>query len=159
MPLRFDHRWKMYLLFTNVPVYTNISWLRKSGHKIKHTHTYIYIFISIYIMGLPMWCSGKESACQCRRCKRHEFYPCVWKVPRGRKWQPTAGFCPEKFHGWRSLAGYRPWASTELDTTEWMSTDMYIYYTVYNAPCDIWWCVAYTYSIDYYIMYTVSYIL
>ena len=25
--------------------------------------------------GLPRWCSGKESACQCRRRKRHEFSP------------------------------------------------------------------------------------
>ena len=27
------------------------------------------------------WCSGKEPACQCRRCKRHEFDPWVGKIP------------------------------------------------------------------------------
>ena len=30
---------------------------------------------------LPRWLSGKESACQCRRCKRHGFYPWVNKIP------------------------------------------------------------------------------
>ena len=29
-------------------------------------------------IGLPWWFSGKESACQCRRC---EFDPCVGKIP------------------------------------------------------------------------------
>ena len=27
-------------------------------------------------------------------------------------------FLPRKFHGWRSLVGYRPWGRKELDTTE-----------------------------------------
>ena len=31
-------------------------------------------------MGLPRWCSGKESACQYRRCKRCEFDPWVKKI-------------------------------------------------------------------------------
>ena len=32
-------------------------------------------------MGLPRWCSGKDSACQCRRGKRHGFSPWVGKIP------------------------------------------------------------------------------
>ena len=35
-------------------------------------------------MGLPRWLSGKESACQCRRHKRH---PCIKKTPWRKKWQ------------------------------------------------------------------------
>ena len=31
--------------------------------------------------------SGKESACQCRRCKRHWLDPWVAKIPQRRKWQ------------------------------------------------------------------------
>ena len=50
--------------------------------------------------------NGKESACQCRRCKRHEFDLWVEKVPWRRKWQPSSVFLPGKFHGQRSLAGY-----------------------------------------------------
>ena len=30
---------------------------------------------------IPMWLSDKESACQCRRHRRHGFYPWVEKVP------------------------------------------------------------------------------
>ena len=39
--------------------------------------------------GVPGGASGKEPACQCRRCKRHWFDPCVGKIPWRRAWQPT----------------------------------------------------------------------
>ena len=35
-----------------------------------------------------------------------------------RKWQPTPIFLPGEFHGQRSLAGYNPWGSKQLDTAE-----------------------------------------
>ena len=41
-----------------------------------------------------------------RRC---EFDSWVGKIPWERKWQPTTVFLPGKFHGWRRLAGCRPW--------------------------------------------------
>ena len=58
---------------------------------------------------------GKESACQCRRCV---FDPWVRKSPWRRKWQLTPVFLPEKSHGQRSLAGYRPKGHKELGTTD-----------------------------------------
>ena len=36
--------------------------------------------------------AGKESTCQCRRCKRHGFDPWVRKIPWRRKWQPVPVF-------------------------------------------------------------------
>ena len=51
---------------------------------------------------LPWWLSGKESACQCRRCR---FDPWVGKISWRRKWQPTPVFLPGKSQGQRSLAG------------------------------------------------------
>ena len=63
-------------------------------------------------------CSGNESACQCRRCKRLGFYPWLRKMPWSRKWQPTPVFLPGKFHGQRSLADYSPWCHKEMDMTE-----------------------------------------
>ena len=45
---------------------------------------------------------GKESVCQCRRWKRCELNPWVWKIPWNRKWQPTPVFLPGEFHGQRS---------------------------------------------------------
>ena len=35
-----------------------------------------------------------------------------------RQWHPTPALLPGKSHGWRSLVGYSPWGSEELDTTE-----------------------------------------
>ena len=43
-------------------------------------------FSSHILEGLSWLLSGKESACQCRRC---EFNPWVGKIPWKRKWQPT----------------------------------------------------------------------
>jgi len=41
------------------------------------------------------WHSGKESTCQCRRCRRHGFDPWVRKISWRRKWQSTPVFLPE----------------------------------------------------------------
>ena len=50
---------------------------------------------NIVTKGLPGLCSGKESACQCRKCKKSRFSPWVGKVPWRRKWQPSPIFCLE----------------------------------------------------------------
>ena len=34
-----------------------------------------------YMLGLPKGLSDKESACQCRRCKRCSFDPWIGKIP------------------------------------------------------------------------------
>jgi len=52
-------------------------------------------------MGLPRWHKGKESACQCRRCR---FDPWVRKIPWSRKWQLTPIFLPGKI----------PWTEEDL---------------------------------------------
>ena len=57
---------------------------------------------------LPRWLSGRESACQCRRCRRCGFHLWVRKIPWSRKWQPTPIFLPGKSHGQRRLLGYSP---------------------------------------------------
>ena len=67
-------------------------------------------------LGFPGDTSGKESACQCRRQKRHGFDPWV-----RREGHPTPVFLPEESHGQRSLVGYNPWGRKELDTTECLS--------------------------------------
>ena len=61
-------------------------------------------------MRFPGGSDGKESACQCRRCRRCGFDPWVGKIPWRRKWQPSPVSLPEKSHGQRSLAGYSPWS-------------------------------------------------
>ena len=80
---------------------------------------YVLYKLQVYsIVGLPWRLSGKESACQCRRCRRQGFSLWVRKIPWRRKWQPTAVILPGKSHGQRSLAGYRAWGHKELDMTE-----------------------------------------
>ena len=71
--------------------------------------------------------SDKESACQCRRCKRLGFYPWLRKMPWSRKWQPTPVFLLGKFHGQRSLADYSPWCHKEMDMTECAHTHTHTY--------------------------------
>ena len=68
--------------------------------------------------GFPGDATGKEPACQCRRCKRCEFNPWVRKIPWRRAWQPTPIFFPGKFHGQRSLLSSSPWGCIESDMSE-----------------------------------------
>ena len=61
-----------------------------------------------FLLRFPGGTSGKEPACQCRKCKRPGFNPWVGKAPWRRAWQPTPVFLPEESQGQRSLVGYRP---------------------------------------------------
>ena len=70
---------------------------------------------------LPRWLSGKESTCQCRRCKKLRFDPWDAKILWSRKWQPTPVFLSEKSYAQRSLVGYSPGGGKELDTTVQLS--------------------------------------
>ena len=92
-------------IFTYVP-YSHMSLIR------------IYPPLNNNLTWLPRWLSGKESACQCRRCKRCVFNPWVGKIPWRRKWHPTPVFLPGKSHEQGSLAGNSPWGHKESDRTE-----------------------------------------
>ena len=73
---------------------------------------------SAAIRGLPLWCSGKESACQCGRDNRCGFNPCLGKISWCRKWQTAPVFLPGKSHGQRNVAGYSPWGPKSGTTTK-----------------------------------------
>ena len=49
----------------------------------------------IDVLGLPRWHSGKESACQSKRCKRYGFSPWVGKISWSRKCNPLQHSCLE----------------------------------------------------------------
>jgi len=66
--------------------------------------------------------SGKESACQCRRCRRPWVQFLGWEDTL-EKIMATHSlgcqvFLPGKSHGERILVGYSPWGCKESDTTE-----------------------------------------
>ena len=75
----------------------------------------------MHCLAVFRWLSGKESACQFRRCRGLQFEPWIRKIPRRRYWQPTPVFLPGKFLGHRSLAGYSPGGCKESDMTEQLS--------------------------------------
>ena len=66
---------------------------------------------------LPRWCSGKESTCQCRRCRRLGFDPWVREIPRIGNGNPLQYPCLEnpmdRGACWATVHG-----STESDMTE-----------------------------------------
>ena len=76
------------------------------------------ITVTIIFKGLLSWCSGEESASQCRRHKRHGFDSWVRKIPWRRKWQPPRIFLLGKSHAQRSLGGCNPWGRKESDMAE-----------------------------------------
>ena len=45
-----------------------------------------YTHMCICIYGAFQGAKCKEYTCQCRRCRRHGFYPWVGKIPWSRKW-------------------------------------------------------------------------
>ena len=75
--------------------------------------------------GIPKWLSGKESACQSRRCRRCTFDPWVRKISWSRNWQPTPICLLGKSHGQRSLVGYSSRGCNELDMSEDARTHTY----------------------------------
>ena len=89
----------------------------------------ILVYTTLYL-GFPGGASGKESACQCWRCR---FDPWVEKIPWRRKWQTTPVFLLGESHGQRSLAGYSPWGPKELDTTELSTHTLCTYICVFHV--------------------------
>ena len=64
-----------------------------------------FLWQTTELKGLPGSLGGKESACQCRRHRRHGFDSRVGKIPWSSKWQRAPEFLPGKFHKQRTLAG------------------------------------------------------
>ena len=60
----------------------------------------------------------KESACQCRRCRRNGLIPESGRLPWRKKCELTPVILPGKSHGQSSLAGYSPRGHKEMDITE-----------------------------------------
>ena len=70
--------------------------------------TNLKLLSPIPTVGFPGGTGDKESACQCRRCRRLWSDSWVGKISWSRKWQLTPVFLPGKPHGQRSLAGKSP---------------------------------------------------
>ena len=93
------HGWVVWLGGQSCRGRVDVWWQERGG-------AYIIYFAPIVYQWLPWWLSGKESACQCRRCR---FDPWVGKISWRRKWESTQVFLPGKSYAQRSLVGYSPW--------------------------------------------------
>ena len=88
--------------------------------------------IFFYLINIFKWHIGKESTCQCSRCKRHGFDPWVGKIPWRRKWQPTPVFLPGNFHGQRSLGGYSPYRVAKSRLSAYSTAQSYQMFSEYS---------------------------
>ena len=64
-------------------------------------------------VGCPGGASGKEPACQCRRCKRL-VKSLGWEKPLEEGMATTPALLPGESHGQRSLVSYSPWGSQRV---------------------------------------------
>ena len=69
-------------------------------------------------IGFHRRCSGKESTCQCRRCKRCGFDLLVRKIPWSRKMETASSILAVKSHGQRNLVSYSPGGCKQPHTME-----------------------------------------
>ena len=98
----------------------------------------------------PGGASGKEPACQCKRCKRCGFDPWVGKTPWRRAWQPTPVFLPGK-SPWTGEQGRLQTIGSQRVGHDWndlarMHTTSHpweILKKTSNTKC--WWCGAHSY--------------
>ena len=51
-----------------------------------------------------------------------------WEDPWGKEIATHSSFSSGKSHGQRSLVGYSPWGSKELDMTYWLNNNNFILY-------------------------------
>ena len=75
-------------------------------------------FSSLWQPWLPRWLSGKESACQCRRLKRHGFDPRVPGLGNGNPLQYLPGKIPWT-GAWQGTAH----GVVESHSTEWLTDE------------------------------------
>ena len=79
-----------------------------------------------HTLGASRWLGGKESACQCRRCKKRTFSRWVRKIPHRRGWPPIPVFFPGELHGQRSLGRLQSTGSqSQTGLSDWAHIHIY----------------------------------
>ena len=75
--------------------------------------------VFVYQLCSPDGVSGKESACQCRRCKRCRFNPWTGEFPWSGRWQPLQYPCLENSidrGAWQATVHWDTKSRTQLNT-------------------------------------------
>ena len=127
------------------------SVLKSLGRAISPVPSVSFLAIRfVYLMtGLPWWLSGKESPCQWRRLRKHEYegdsgnmslIPWIRKIPWRRKWQPTPISLLGESYGQRNLVGYSPWGRKVRH--DWATERLHTHTHLITPPKDFglpWW--------------------
>ena len=90
------------------------------------------------LYGFPGGANGKESAYQCRRCKRHRLNPWVGKIPRGGNGNPLQYAClenPMDRGAWRATVHTVPQSWTQLSTEHKACTMVLLCLTAEMPDC------------------------
>ena len=83
-----------------------------------------------YILGFPGGSVAQNPPASAGRCRKLGFDIWVGTILlNGNPFQ--SAFLPGESHGQRSLAGYNPWGRKESDTTDQLSTHVYICINIY----------------------------
>ena len=72
------------------------------------SHSLTFFWTQLFILCFLISARGKVSACQCRRLRRHNFGPWVWKIPGGRSGNPLQNsFLETHYRGtwWSTVHG------------------------------------------------------
>ena len=75
--------------------------------------------------------SGKEPACQCRKCSRSRFNSWIGKIFWRKKWQPTTVFLPGESQGWEAWSAAVYGVAQNRTQLKWCdsSSSSSLYYT------------------------------
>ena len=73
-------------------------------------------------LGLPKWLSGRESFCQCRRCRRHGFDSLGRGNPLEEEMATQSSILAWKIPQTEESGGLPPLGHKESDTTEQLNT-------------------------------------
>ena len=91
---------------------------------------YIYIYRAFH------GCSGKESACQCRRLKGHRLKSWVRKIPSRRKWQVRNGNWLQYSCLENSMdRGVYILMESQRIIYDWVTEDSYLLIYIYMCVC------------------------
>ena len=110
-----------------------------------HFRNCAFIVLGCHMLGLSWWFSGKESACQCKRCRRCWFDPWVRKILWRRKWQPVPVFLPRKIPWTEELADYSPWGHERVRDNLWLNNPS----ATSHVHCNVYFFIYFLFVVNF----------
>ena len=97
------------------------------------------IKLTIHLNVFPGDASGKETACQCKKCRRYSFHPWIRKILWRRKWQPISVFLlenPMDKGAWQAIVHGVAKSWTQLSTLKMVIAAMKLKETPWKESYD-----------------------